>query len=184
MIAIIFQINPSTAFLSGLLNGLFGGWPYGVQPYGVQPSIYAIPPANNQNQQQPGQPPAYPTTNIAGAFNGLPMYNAGIGGALALPFVGIASVINSVFQAAGSILSGLGGGPFNYGALIPYGLPFSNKNSLLIINFHGGFLDHKTIPTVIIMERITEPTLKIKIIQTMNLQQMNEIYNISYVIFL
>lgn len=94
LIAIIFQINPSTAFLSGLLNSLFGGWPYGVQPYGVQPSIYAIPPANNQNQQQPGQPPAYPTTNIAGAFNGLPMYNAGIGGALALPFVGIASVIN------------------------------------------------------------------------------------------
>lgn len=90
LIAIIFQINPSTAFISGLLNGLFGGWPpLGAQPYGVQPSIYAT----NQNQQQPGQPPVYPTTNIAGAFNS-PMYNGGIGAALAAPFVGLAAIIN------------------------------------------------------------------------------------------
>lgn len=95
LIVIIFQINPSTAFLQGLLNGLFGGWPpFGAQPNGFQPSIYATSPANNQNQQQPGQPPVYPTTNIAGAFNGSPMYNGGIGAALAAPFVGLAAIIN------------------------------------------------------------------------------------------
>lgn len=40
----------------------------------------------------------------------------------------------AVFQATGSILSGLGGGqPFNYGALIPYGFLFSIEIFYLLL---------------------------------------------------